>query len=88
MRFTIHHLDEALVLLLRAKARDDGTSLNETIKGLLEGALGVRPPASINRKHFEKFCGMWSSVEPTEFARATKDFEAVQGLRRWPAGGG
>ena len=74
---TIHDLDDALATLIRARARDEGTSLNQTIKRLLESALGVRPPAPTNRKHFEKFCGMWSKAQANEFAKATKDFERV-----------
>lgn len=74
---TIHDLDDSLATLIRAKARSEGASLNQTIKRLLESALGVRPPTPTNRKHFERFCGMWSKAQAAEFAKATKDFERV-----------
>ena len=74
---TIHGLAAPLATLIRAKARADGASLNQTIKRLLESALGVRPAAPTRRKDFEKFCGMWSRAQVAEFARATKDFERI-----------
>jgi hypothetical protein len=74
---TIHNLDDSLAVLLRAKARADGTSLNATIKRLLESALGVRPSAAKHRKDFEKFCGMWSKAQAAEFDKAVADSEKV-----------
>jgi plasmid stability protein len=67
---TIHNLDDALAALLRAKARADGTSLNQAIKRLLEGALGARPSTTKHRKEFAKFCGVWSKAQAAEFDKA------------------
>jgi hypothetical protein len=74
---TIHDLDEHVATLLRERARRDGTSLNKTIKRLLEGALGVRPVAAAHRKDFEKFCGVWSKAQAAEFSRATAELDEV-----------
>ena len=79
---TIHDLEPSLAHLIRARARADGASLNQTIKRLLEGALGLRPPAPTHRKHFEKFCGMWSKAQAAEFTKATRDFGRVD-LKDW-----
>lgn len=74
---TIHNVDESLAKLLRARAQADGTSLNQTIKRLLEGALGVKPFPANHRKDFEKSCGMWSKAQAAELDRATADLEKV-----------
>ncbi len=74
---TIHNLDDSLATLLRAKARADGTSLNQTIKSLLEEALGVRPAKAKHREEFAKFCGIWSKAQAAEFDKAVADLESV-----------
>jgi plasmid stability protein len=74
---TIHDLDDSVAKLIKAKARAEGTSLNQTIKRLLEAALGVRPRPSSNRKHFEKFSGTWSKADFADFERATREFGRV-----------
>ncbi len=74
---TIHDLDQHVATLIRERARRDGTSLNKTIKALLENALGVRPVSAVHRKNFEKFCGTWTKAQAAEFERATADFDEV-----------
>ena len=75
---TIHDLDEQVARLIAQRARAEGQSLNRTVKNLLEEALGVRPAAQKHRKHFEKFCVMWTKAQAAEFDRAVKDFDAVE----------
>lgn len=75
--FTIHNLDKPLASLLRARAREQGISVNQLVKSLLEQALGVKPPPPKHRKHFEKFLGVWSKAEKAEFDRAVADFERI-----------
>jgi plasmid stability protein len=75
--FTIHNLDKPLATLLKARAREQGVSVNQFVKGLLEQALGVKPPPSKNRKHFEKLLGTWSKAEQAEFDRAVAPFERI-----------
>lgn len=76
--FTIHNLDKPLATLLKARAREQGVSVNLFVKGLLEQALGVKPAPSKNRKHFEKFLGVWTKAEKAEFDRAVSGFERVE----------
>lgn len=72
--FTVHDLDPTVARLLKQRARADGTSVNRTIKRILEEALGARPASrQKNRKHFEKFSGMWSMAEADAFDRAVAD---------------
>jgi plasmid stability protein len=76
--FTIHNLDKPIATLLKARARAQGVSVNQFVKGLLEQALGVRPAPSKNRKHFEKLLGVWSRAEKAEFDRAVSGFARVE----------
>jgi len=74
---TIHNLDEPLARLLRARARAEGLSLNQTVKRLLEEALGVKRTPSRHRADFEEFCGIWSKEEADAFDRRVSDFEQI-----------
>ena len=76
--FTIHNLDRPLANLLKARAREQGVSVNQLVKALLEQALGVKPAPSKNRQHFAKFLGTWTRAEQAEFDKATSDFERVE----------
>ena len=75
---TIHGLDEQLEKLLKDRAKSKGTSLNKTIKGLLEEALGVRVKSQpIHQKYFSKFCGIWSQSDLEEFEKTSKDLRKI-----------
>jgi len=75
---TIHGVDRPLEKLLKAKAEDNGTSMNKTIKKILEEALGVRPgPDDSRRKEFAEFLGAWSEADLEQFNRAIGDFERI-----------
>ncbi|MHB8873880.1 MAG: FitA-like ribbon-helix-helix domain-containing protein [Myxococcaceae bacterium] len=74
---TIHGLDEALASLLKARARADGTSVNQVVKRLLEQALGIKVSTGKHRKDFEKFSGTWTKAQAAEFEKGTRQFEKV-----------
>ena len=75
---TIHGLDEQLEKLLKDRAKSNGTSLNKTIKRLLEEALGVCVKSQpIYRKYFSKFCGVWSQSDLEEFKKASKNLREI-----------
>ena len=75
---TIHGLDEHLAALIEAKAKEEGLSLNKTIKKILEEYLGVKmKDEKQHRRDFEEFCGLWSQTELSQFDEALKDFEKV-----------
>jgi hypothetical protein len=75
---TIHDLDEQLADLIRRKARADGTSLNRTIKKLLEQAVGMRPrEEGLHTEAFAEFCGVWSEAELRELDESLASFEVV-----------
>lgn len=75
---TIHGLDQPLCSMLKAAAESDGTSLNKTIKRLLEKALGIIPNDNNDKKgEFLEFSGVWSKDDLEEFNKCTEDFERI-----------
>lgn len=75
---TIHNVDDHLAALLQKRADEAGTSVNRTVKRLLEQALGLKPrPDRGHRHEFEEFLGVWSDNELVRFSAATDDFETV-----------
>jgi len=75
---SIHNLDDPLNTLLRKRARQQGTSLNKTIKALLEESLGIAPRVSTgHREEFLDLCGVWSAKEVEKFEKALEDFEEI-----------
>lgn len=75
---TIHGLDDPLDSLIREQAKNQGTSLNKTIKKILEEALGVRPRKEDSRKKdFQDLFGVWNESDMQDFESAMKDFERV-----------
>ena len=74
---TIHGLDDTLNRLIRAKADAEGKSLNKTIKGLLEEALGVCPSIKDHREEFMDLFGTWSEAAREEFEQVTEDLRRI-----------
>ena len=75
---TIHGLDDILSEALKMKAKEEGLSLNKTIKKLLEQAFGIKRHGKDKfRKHFNELCGVWSKEDVKEFKNKTKDFEKI-----------
>lgn len=75
---TIHNLDEPLDRLIREKAKNQGLSLNNTIKNLLAEALGLSPKQGEERKKdFLDLFGVWSEQDVQDFNKRTCDFEKI-----------
>lgn len=74
---TIHGLEDPLDSLIREKARQQGTSLNKTIKQLLAQSLGISHDRPNNRDDFADLCGIWSSEDLAEFNHNTQDFSVT-----------
>jgi len=75
---TIHGIDDHLAGLLKKKAEDAGTSMNRTVKRLLEEAMGLKPrPKHDRRELYESFLGVWTDRDVEAFRSATADFEKV-----------
>ena len=75
---TIHALEPTVEKRIRARARRDGRSLNQTLKVLLAESVGVsQTPAADHRADFAEFCGVWTAREAREFAAATADMDTV-----------
>ena len=75
---TIHNLDEALETGIAEKARQQGLSLNKTVKMLLGQALGLEPAGNCARKaDFSEFSGVWSKSDRNEFDKKTEHLRQV-----------
>lgn len=75
---TIHGIDDFLAERIKAKAEFDGTSVNRTIKNLLEISLGIKArPKNSNLMDFQEFSGMWSESDLKEFENYTKGSRVV-----------
>lgn len=75
---TIHGLDQPLWALLKSRAESEGSSLNKTIKSLLEKALGITPADAQQKKTvFREFCGVWKADDLKEFTQNVKDFGTI-----------
>ena len=75
---TIHGLDDELDREIRKKAKNQGTSLNKTIKRLLKKALGIKSPTEPDFKSdFMDLFGVWSEDDYREFIESTEDFNSV-----------
>ncbi len=73
---TIHALDSAVEKRVRAKARRERKSLNQTLKELLAESVGTGATAvGDHRADFAEFAGVWSAADAEAFAAATADFE-------------
>ena len=75
---TIHNIEEPLLAMLRERAKKDEKSINQTIKEMIEKAVGIKVPnRDPHRSEFEGFSGVWSKTDVQEFEKATKDFEKI-----------
>jgi len=76
---TIHGLEDSVFALLKERAKEQDASVNTTVKGIIEQALGVRRARQQpHRNDFKEFCGMWSQQEYDEFREATADDRRVE----------
>ncbi len=75
---TIHGLEDPLDTLIREKARQEGLSLNKTIKQLLAETLGIKSPdQTIHKNEFADLCGVWSKKDIEEFEKNNATLSTV-----------
>lgn len=74
---TIHALDPVTEKRIRVKARKEKKSLNQTLKELLSGAVGVSASSrpEDHRTEFQEFFGIWSKKDLDEFNQTISDCE-------------
>ena len=66
------------IMKQKKRAKRNKTSLNKTIKQLLEEALGLKPEMNENhREDFLDLFGVWSKSDMIEFTKNTKDCEKI-----------
>ncbi len=75
---TIHGLDKEMETLIKAKANANQTSLNKTIKRLLEEALGIKPKSeNLHQNDFADLFGIWSKSEKNAFDKSVNDIRKI-----------
>lgn len=75
---TIHGLSDELDQLIREKANKHNTSLNKTIKQLLEDSLGInKEKRTDHQEDFKDLCGVWTKQDAKEFEAVTLEFSQV-----------
>lgn len=73
---TLHNMDDKLYYHLRKKAEEKGTSLNQTIKSILEDHFEISGKKKVkNKKQFEEFLGVWGDEDLKEFQKGIDDFD-------------
>lgn len=75
---TLHALDDALAKQLKACAKAENKSLNQTAKQLLSAALGVAPARRPNRlQEFAPLCGAWTEKDARRFDEDVACFSEI-----------
>lgn len=75
---TIHGLEDPLNERIQEKARQQGLSLNKTIKKLLAESVGLKEPAPRDRrKQFLDLFGIWTKEDAEEFNKNVRDIRKV-----------
>ena len=75
LTLTIDKIDDVLDYEINAKAEELGLSRAETAKKILSDVLLTK--LDERRKMFALFCGIWTDKDAAEFAKATRDLEAL-----------
>lgn len=75
---TIHGIDEPLYNLVKSMAKNEGLSLNKTIKKILETSLGIRKLEIIDSENeFIEFLGCWTENDINEFNNAVEETQKI-----------
>lgn len=74
---TLHNMNNKLYHHLNKIAKEKGTSLNQTIKTILEEHFRMRPQQNKNKDEFREFLGVWNKRELKDFQKRTEEFNKV-----------
>lgn len=75
---TLHALDSTLADQLKARAKSEKKSLNQTAKELLASALGITPAKQKSRHHeFASLCGVWTAKDAKQFESSVACFSEI-----------
>jgi len=75
-QLTLRNIPDTLEKEIRRVARDRGTSINKTVRELLQEALGLGTEPE-KRRDLSELTGVWNKEEAQEFTEATRVFEEV-----------
>lgn len=75
---TIRGLDERTAKALKAKAKQEGISLNATLLKILKEQLGLtRRPKSMVYTDLDHLAGTWDEKDYRDFNKRIEDFERI-----------
>ncbi|MCZ7602866.1 MAG: hypothetical protein QY331_00700 [Melioribacteraceae bacterium] len=74
---TLHNMNNKLYQYLTRRAKEKGTSLNQTIKLILEEHFGIRSQQNKKGNEFQEFLGVWDKRELKQFQKRTEEFSKV-----------
>jgi len=75
---TIHDMDSRLYEKIKEMAKNQGLSINEVVKNLLEKSMeSTMRGRHDHREDFLDLFGVWSKEEAEEFSENLKDFETI-----------
>lgn len=74
---SVHGVSKETVDLLRQRAKNEGRSVNNVMKELIDQSLGLGSGKADNRTAFVEFCGVWTEEEAKAFLDAIDDLERI-----------
>lgn len=79
---TIYDIDESMETLIRKRAKEEGLSLNKTIKKLLKQALGLNNNKPDNNENYSNLFGTWDEKDVKAFQETIREFEQMD-MKKW-----
>jgi plasmid stability protein len=77
---TIRGLDDMTVKALKAKAKQDGSSVNAAMLKILKKELGLEKKRHTAVYHdLDHLAGTWDKKDYSEFMKNVEDFEKIDG---------
>ncbi|MBI2337311.1 MAG: hypothetical protein HYU97_11185 [Deltaproteobacteria bacterium] len=75
-QLTLRQIPKAVQTNLKILTKHTGKSLNKTVIGLLEKALGTEAGSS-KKRDLSALAGTWNHKEANQFLKNTQSFEAI-----------
>jgi len=75
---TIRGLEDSVTQALKKRAKQEGSSVNAIVAGIIKEQLGLKKkPRTTIHHDIDKLAGTWSDKDYLEFNKKTADFEKV-----------
>lgn len=75
---TIRGLEDSVTQALKKRAKQEGSSVNAIVAGIIKEQLGLKKKQRTTIHHdLDKLAGTWNDRDYMEFKKKTADFEKV-----------